>query len=121
MEMEMDGNSDGDGDGGGVGGDGDGDGGGDGDSGDGDGDGGDSGDRIVVNGPRGQLRIDPRTFVTFRVRKYFPRHGFFNGTVTKYKGGDVFRVTYTDGDSEDMGFDELRRVSADARRATTVQ
>ena len=80
-----------------------------------------------MNGPRGQLRIDPRTFVTFRVRKYFanPRPpdkpGFYNGKVAEYKGGDVFLVKYDDGDSEDMSFNDLWRVSADVRRATTVQ
>ena len=43
-----------------------------------------------------------------RVRKWFDDpEGWYEGSVTAYDG-KYFRVNYDDGDSEDMGADELR-------------
>lgn len=47
---------------------------------------------------------DDADFLGVAVRKHFPGHGWFNGTVVKVtgRGGAPFRVAYEDGDEEDM-------------------
>lgn len=43
-----------------------------------------------------------------KVRKEFPDDiGWFDGEVTDVTGPGLFRVTYTDGDTEDLDRDEL--------------
>ena len=74
---------------------------------------------------------EARVHVGKRVKKEFPGHGVFSGTVTdcfyrkaapcegdqdKIQTGFFFRVVYTDGDEEDMLLDALDALSAPAGR-----
>jgi hypothetical protein len=74
---------------------------------------------------------EARVHVGKRVKKEFPGHGVFSGTVTdcfyrkaapcegdqdKIQTGFFFRVVYTDGDEEDMLWDALDSLSETSRR-----
>ena len=51
----------------------------------------------------------PESFIGRRVRKLFKGHGTFSGKVSSY-APPYFMVTYSDGDSEEMCLEELKKI-----------
>lgn len=49
------------------------------------------------------------SLIGFKVRKEFPGHGVFHGSVTRINNGLYYEVIYEDGDKEEMEVDELKR------------
>ena len=60
-----------------------------------------------------QTHIDMHSLAGREVRKFFPnppppaKPGYYDGKVTEYSGGRRFLVTYDDGDSEHLDYDDL--------------
>lgn len=66
---------------------------------------------LVPNMPQHDDDDDqPTSYIGRTVRKYFPGHGFFRGTVAEEEEEGLFRVIYEDKDEEDMLVEELEQV-----------
>ncbi|KAK3237290.1 hypothetical protein CYMTET_52620 [Cymbomonas tetramitiformis] len=59
------------------------------------------------------MEMYDKALLSTKIRKRFGKHGWFDGEVVSVDAKLGYRVVYSDGDSEDIGADELRAGQAD--------